>query len=164
MVTLEPESSTEVRAAWRPPDDISGEIIHFVICYKDVSTGEEECEKNKTTDDGGTLKITLTDLNEATTYEVSVRAKTAAGYGPPGNVLTVTTLEASMYHYPFLLRLCLVRNTLHDYSFTKGCPSSLIWLSNIESTFEQYDIARNRREILLTTEVSLKHIKMRCTF
>ena len=85
-----------MKAAWRPPPDSKEEIIAYMVCYRDTSSNEAEvCTNNEITPDSDTLEFTLTDLEPSTTYEVRVRAKTAAGYGPLGNKIEMKTPDTS---------------------------------------------------------------------
>ena len=96
LTEVVPEGPTVLKAAWRPPPDIKEEIIAYMVCYRDTSSNEAEvCTNNEITPDSDTLEFTLTDLEPSTTYEVRVRAKTAAGYGPLGNKIEMKTPDTS---------------------------------------------------------------------
>ena len=77
-------------------DDANGTITKYEVCYKasDVTT-DIDCNLKKAINDSNTREIVLDGLNEATTYNVAVKAATAEGFGDLGPVSTNKTLEAS---------------------------------------------------------------------
>ena len=77
-------------------DDANGVITKYEVCYKasDVTT-DIDCSLKKEINDGNTREVTLDRLNEATSYNVAVKAATAEGFGPLGAVSTEKTSEAS---------------------------------------------------------------------
>ena len=77
-------------------DDANGVITKYEVCYKASNvTTDIDCSLKKEINDGNTQEVTLDRLNEATTYNVAVKAATAEGFGPLGVVSTNKTSEAS---------------------------------------------------------------------
>ncbi len=98
-------------------DDANGVITMYEICYKasDNST-DIDCNLKKSVSD--TIEVVLGGLNEATTYNVAVKAKTSKGFGNLGTIKTSKTLEAGKYFlskynpselfFGFILFFCLL--------------------------------------------------------
>ena len=86
-------------------DDANGVITMYEVCYKPSYTSTDiDCNlKKSVTND--TREVVLDSLNEATTYNVAVKAKTSQGFGDLGNIITYKTVEASEYIF------------LHNYHF-----------------------------------------------
>ena len=79
-------------------DDANGEITEYEVCYKASDTSTDiDCTLKKSVDDGNTREVVLDGLNEATTYNVAVKAATSQGFGDLGTTMTRKTLEASKY-------------------------------------------------------------------
>ncbi len=76
-------------------DDANGVIIMYEVCYKasDNST-DIDCNSKKSVN-GDTREVVLDSLNEATTYNVAVKAETSEGFGDLGMLSTKKTLDAS---------------------------------------------------------------------
>ncbi len=76
-------------------DDANGLITMYQICYKasDNST-DIDCNSKKSVN-GDTREVVLDSLNEATTYNVAVKAETSEGFGDLGTLSTKKTLDAS---------------------------------------------------------------------
>ncbi len=79
--------------------DANVNITRYQICYKasDNST-DIDCNSNKSVN-GDTREVVLDSLNEATTYNVAVKAETSEGFGDLGTLSTKKTLDASEYIY-----------------------------------------------------------------
>ena len=87
--------------SWRnlSRDHANGIVIKYVVCYQLHSIDKVNCAVNRTIRNvESTAVITLTDLNEASTYDVSVKAATAVGFGKLGTTKNGTTLEDSKCH------------------------------------------------------------------
>ena len=81
-------------------DDANGEIIEYAVCYKASENATDiDCDMNKTVNSSYTREVLLDGLNEATTYNVAVRAATKVGFGVQGAVNASKTLEASKRFY-----------------------------------------------------------------
>lgn len=86
-------------------DDANGKITAFRVCYNASKNPKDtDC---RYINDGNTLQSEVNDLNEATTYNISVQATTARGFGPLGVVMNATTLEAGKRFYT---RILLIKN------------------------------------------------------
>ena len=80
------------------PDDANGEILKYEVCYKaSVNSTDIDCDSSESVNNSDTTDVVLDGLNEATTYNVAVRAATSQGFGGLGNIMTRKTLEASKY-------------------------------------------------------------------
>ena len=80
------------------PDDANGEITMYEVCYKaSVTSTDIDCNLKKSVNNGDTKEVVLDGLNEATTYNVAIRAATSQGFGNLGVIVTQKTLEASRY-------------------------------------------------------------------
>jgi hypothetical protein len=91
LFDLTPESPTTISAAWRPPPELEN-VVDYSVCYTDLSNGEEKCKTVKPTTPDGPVHFEFTDMNEDTTYQVSVRARDVAGVlGPVSNIMNVKT-------------------------------------------------------------------------
>ena len=79
-------------------DDANGEITEYEVCYKASDTSTDiDCTLKKSVNNGNTTEVVLIGLNEATTYNVAVRAATSQGFGDLGIIMTEKTKEASKY-------------------------------------------------------------------
>ena len=79
-------------------DDANGEITEYEVCYKASDTSKDiDCTLKKSVNNGNTTEVVLNGLNEATTYNVAVKAATSQGFGDLGTSMTQKTLEASKY-------------------------------------------------------------------
>ena len=83
-------SSTSITVSWDPPQSPNGILLGYEVSY---------------TPDGGRLSAIevqnnttwkLSDMKPFTSYSVSVRAKTLAGYGEKCSPVIVSTLESGM--------------------------------------------------------------------
>ena len=86
-------------------DDANGEIIKYEVCYKasEDLTDINRCNLSKTVDNGNTREAVLDKLNEATTYNVAVKAATSKGFGHLGAVNTSKTLEAGKRFFTIII-------------------------------------------------------------
>ena len=95
-------TSKSMKVSWQmlSDDDANGVISGYEICYKASNTMSEiDCTLNVTINNGSTVEAILDGLNEATTYNVAVRAKNTVGFGMLGPVMTDKTLEDSkLFH------------------------------------------------------------------
>ena len=79
-------------------DDANGVITKYEVCYKASDTAADiDCTLKKSVSNGDTREVVLNGLNEATTYNVAVKAATSQGFGDLGITMTQKTLEASKY-------------------------------------------------------------------
>lgn len=76
-------------------DHANGNIIKYVVCYQLHSINNITCSVNETIPNVETTIVTLKDLNEASTYNVAVKAATFVGFGKLGSTMNGTTLEGS---------------------------------------------------------------------
>ena len=94
-------------------DDANGEIIEYAVCYKASENATDiDCDMNKTVNNGYTREVLLGGLNEATTYNVAVRAATKEGFGMRGAANASKTLEASKRFYIIIKSKFLLYNQL----------------------------------------------------
>jgi hypothetical protein len=78
--------------------EANGTITKYEVCYKaSESVIDVDCSLKETVNDGNTKEVTLNGLNEATTYNVAVKAANANGFGEIGPIMTTKTLEASKH-------------------------------------------------------------------
>ena len=78
-------------------DESNGIIIYHTVCYKVHSTSEPYCYLQKKIFSGKVTMTILTGLNEATNYDVAVKASTEIGFGDLGVTVNASTLEDSKY-------------------------------------------------------------------
>ena len=72
-------------------------ITEYAVCYDVHSTSELDCRLNKTVFGGKNTMLNLTGLNEATNYDVAVKAATKIGFGDLGVAMNESTREDSEY-------------------------------------------------------------------
>ena len=91
-------SGTEVFLIWSPPleENRHGQIISYDIQYKGYDMNDTIVDDIKISNINETQSI-LKGLNEYTTYDVSVRARTSAGPGPYTPPITILTNESSKF-------------------------------------------------------------------
>lgn len=80
-------SLTEILISWEevPLIHQNGIIISYEVQYESLEfTGLV---------DSTNLSLTLDNLQQDTEYNISVRARTVIGFGPPSNITTVRTLN-----------------------------------------------------------------------
>jgi hypothetical protein len=94
-----PVSPTALEVTWEKlqESDTNGNITGYRVCYATQQLSGNSCPKSKHVVGVDNTMFNLTGLNEATSYFVAVQAGTREGFGPNGNNLTNTTLEASKY-------------------------------------------------------------------
>ena len=88
-------------------DDANGAITEYEVCYKaSKDTTDIDCNLKKMVNDGNMREVTLDRLNEATTYNVAVKAATSEGFGSLGAVSTKKLWERVSDFIPLLTLLC----------------------------------------------------------
>ena len=94
-----PVSSTALEVTWEKvqESDTNGDITEYRVCYATQQLSRNSCPEYQVIVGIDTTTFNLNGLNEATTYFVAVKAGTQAGFGPNGNNLNNTTLEAGKY-------------------------------------------------------------------
>ena len=93
-------TDTSMKIIWEKlnNDDANGVITMYDVCYKASDTSTDiDCNLKKSVNNGDTREVVLDSLNEATTYNVAVKAKTSQGFGDLGTIITKKTPEASEY-------------------------------------------------------------------
>ena len=92
-------NSTALKVVWKEltSDESNGMITNYIVCYNVQSTSKLDCSLNKTVFGGGNTILNLTGLNEATNYDVAVKAATEIGFGDLGVTVNASTLEDSTY-------------------------------------------------------------------
>ena len=79
------------------PDDSNGDIAQYQVCYKaSDKPGDVSCTLSQNVSGVDNTTTVLRSLNEATTYNIAVRAGTRVGFGHLGPTVTQMTLEDSM--------------------------------------------------------------------
>ena len=84
-------TSTSVNVSWDPPQNLNGQLQGYEISY--TPNGE----RPTVVDVQNTTTWKLTDLKPYTSYSISVRAKTGAGFGEKSIPVTISTLESGMF-------------------------------------------------------------------
>lgn len=107
MINITALNSTSLRITWEKalPGDGNVTITNFTVCFDDFRNENFTigCSRNITVPvlreiiNNTARSIELTELNEATTYYVAIKAITNEGYGPLGEISNGTTLEDSKY-------------------------------------------------------------------
>jgi hypothetical protein len=94
-----PVSSTALEVTWEKlqESDTNGNITGYRVCYSTQQFSGNSCPQSEDVVGADNNTFNLTGLNEATPYFVAVQAGTQAGFGPIGNKLNNTTLEAGKY-------------------------------------------------------------------
>ena len=87
-------SSTQVIVSWEGVLDPNGIILLYEVTY--LSTSDRQSRSVNITDNT-TLTVVLSNLEEFTEYNITVRAYTSVGAGPETPVVTVRTLQESMF-------------------------------------------------------------------
>ena len=91
-------------------DDANGVITSYQVCYKaSENPSDIDCNLKKTINNGGTRDVALDGLNEATTYNVAVKAATRVGFGNLGSTRSVKTNGARKYFTPGMLKRLIAR-------------------------------------------------------
>ncbi|KOB72568.1 Down syndrome cell adhesion molecule-like protein, partial [Operophtera brumata] len=90
-VRCEPLSAQSVRVWWEtpPPAQRGGVLLGYEILYEVVDELESQAETRRS----GGMETVLQSLRRAVNYSISVRARTAAGVGPPSEPVYCTTHE-----------------------------------------------------------------------
>lgn len=84
-------------------DDANDMITQYKVCYKASENSLDiDCVLNETVNNVSRREVVLRGLNEATTYNVAVRAENGAGFGDFGPVVTNKTLEDSKRFHKLL--------------------------------------------------------------
>jgi hypothetical protein len=92
-------SSTALEVTWEKlhENETNGDITGYRVCYSTEQLSSFSCPEYQDAVGVDNTTFNLIGLNEATSYFVAVKAGTQAGFGPNGNNLNNTTLEASKY-------------------------------------------------------------------
>ena len=88
-------TSTTIDVSWEevPPANRNGIITRYEVMYEPLETfGERLISETRNTSN---LSIVLDGLHPFVEYNVSVRAYTSAGSGPPSDDIAETTLQDS---------------------------------------------------------------------
>ena len=93
-------TSTSITVTWDPPQSPNGRLLGYEVSYTPKGGTQSAADAQNNT----TWK--LTDMKLFTTYSISVRAKTLAGYGERCSPVIVSTLESGM-----LLNRCIVTSS-----------------------------------------------------
>ena len=94
-----------MKITWAKLSDDDGDITSYEVCYKasDMSS-DIDCNLKQSINNGDTTEVVLDGLNEATAYNVAVKAVTSEGFGELGIIMTGKTLEDSKHflcnYYP----------------------------------------------------------------
>jgi len=78
-----------------PPMDRNGNVTIYEIFYNPQQNFEDAIGLNSTTVSGSATTVTIENLEESVTYNISVRAFTSSGPGPVSESQMITTLEDS---------------------------------------------------------------------
>lgn len=76
---------TYIRLSWDPPADDGGDVLNYIISYKQCGL----LGKSPKTLETETSEFTELFLPGGSSYRVTVKAKNKAGFGPPSNKLVV---------------------------------------------------------------------------
>ena len=95
ITSITSPTSTELKVTWGnlTEDDANGIITNYSVCYQVTGSEKDSCTNSITVIGGSTTTATLMGLNEATTYDVAVKAATAVGFGVLGDTMVKKTLE-----------------------------------------------------------------------
>ena len=98
ITNINATSSTSINVTWAAlhPNLTNGDIIHYIVCYKN-QISQDICSFMEKVDMVNDRKTVLKNLNEFTTYQVAVKAATLKGSGPTGGIKNATTLQDSKY-------------------------------------------------------------------
>ena len=94
-------TSTSMNITWNmlSMGDSNGKIIQYRVCYKASDKLSNitlsDCIFNQDVFGADNTTTVLSNLNEATTYIIAVKARTKAGFGSLGPAISNTTLEDS---------------------------------------------------------------------
>ena len=76
------------------PDVSNGNITHYQVCYKaSKNPGDVNCNLSQNVSGVDNTTTVLRGLNEATAYNIAVKARTIVGFGNLGSASNQTTLE-----------------------------------------------------------------------
>ena len=89
-VKIQDVTSTSVTVTWKPPQNVNGILLGYEVSYTPNGGAQTAVEVQNST----TWK--LSDMKPFTSYSISVRAKTLAGYGEKCSPVIVSTLESGM--------------------------------------------------------------------
>ena len=87
-------SSTQVIVSWEGVLDPNGIILLYEVLY--LSTSDRQVRSVNITDNTSRT-VVLSNLEEFTEYNITVRAYTSVGAGPETSAVTVRTLQESMF-------------------------------------------------------------------
>ena len=122
-------TATSINIIWEKlsHDDANGVIKKYEVCYKaSVTSTDIDCNLKKSVNNGDTKEVVLGGLNEATTYNVAIKAATSQGFGNLGTITTKKTLEASkyfmlVYHRGTSVCKAVTRKLIEGYIFIYSC-------------------------------------------
>ena len=75
-------------------EEANGVITNYTICYKLTNSSDGICDTSEVAGEDKDTH-TLTGLNEATSYDVAMKAATSVGFSGTGNSKTASTMEDS---------------------------------------------------------------------
>lgn len=93
-------TSTSMKITWDKlsPDVSNRNITQYQVCYKaSEEPGDISCNLSQNVSGADNTTTVLRSLNEATTYNIAVKARTKVGFGGLGRTFTQTTFEDSKY-------------------------------------------------------------------
>ena len=106
-------------------DDANGVITSYQVCYKaSENPSDIDCNLKKTIDNGGARDVLLDGLNDATTYNVAVKAATRVGFGNLGSTRSVKTNGARKYFSPGMLKKAYFKVLPSFFKKAKSTPYS----------------------------------------
>lgn len=129
-------TSTSMRIFWEElgNDDANGVITGYQVCYKaSENPSGIDCNLKKTVYNGGTRDVVLDGLNEATTYNVAVKAATRVGFGNLGSTRSVKTNGTRKYFSPGMLRKAYCK-VLPSFLKKQTILLILTWFSLLKTT------------------------------
>ncbi|KAJ2948220.1 hypothetical protein O0L34_g10030 [Tuta absoluta] len=90
-VRCEPLSAQSIRVWWEPPPPAArgGVLLGYELLYEAVDNLESQVETRRS----GGMESVLQSLQRAANYSITIRARTAAGAGPPSAPVYCTTHE-----------------------------------------------------------------------
>ena len=94
--SITPLNSTALKVTWEKLslNDSNGIVTNYTVCYQLASSEKVSCANNIIVTGEDATTANLIELNEATVYDVAVKAATVEGLGPLGPKMNGETLEA----------------------------------------------------------------------
>ena len=130
-------------------DDANGVITKYEVCYKaseDIT--DIDCNLKKMINDSNAREVALDGLNEATAYNVAVRASTAEGFGNLGDITSQKTRGAGEYFLfdmlgkRYSIAYCLSLGTRNVSFLFQNYPQKYVRAAYLDRSREQ-DLNRN---------------------